>query len=174
METIRCLHCGEPEYIITKETGTITSRCICESKRIKCDKCSHIFLRKDISFTNLYLTLCKKCNHDMSDLDELVEQYIPISHHSNQTMLCVEIFDEQLQLTISDSTMGMCIIFPLMTKKRIISLWLKEIYPEKIENLFNTAVLRLIPAYITKSEILSIKKIINDEIREGENYEYPE
>ncbi len=164
MEIINCPQCGKPEYLMTKETETITSRCICENKRIKCDKCSKLFLRKDISFTNLYLSLCKICNHDICDLYQVVKEDIHISNQSNQTMICVEIYNERLQLTIRPSMMGVLIIFPFMTKKQIISHWLTEIYPNKVNNLFNTAVLRLIPDYISKSEILSIKKKIIDEM----------
>ncbi|AJE54268.1 hypothetical protein ABE82_26655 (plasmid) [Paenibacillus peoriae] len=84
---------------------------------------------------------------------------VPKIPHRESWMLCVDSLGDQFQLTMRGSH-GRSVTFPLLTKKQIVKYWLKEMFTAEERNIFNTAVLRMIPEYITQKEINYYKKQI--------------
>lgn len=150
-----CSQCGAMEFLMTEETNTIISNCTCESRKVKCNRCSNRFLRSDLSFSNKYLSLCKTCNGEKDYWSKN-----PTYAHNDSIMLCVEAVGDRLQLIIRSVSIRIILIFPPMTKREIVEEWFKETYHPQVANLFNTAVLRLIPDYLTRKEILLLKQEI--------------
>lgn len=156
-----CSGCGAMEFLMTEETETIISNCTCESRKLKCERCSHRFLRSGLSFSNKYLSLCKTCNGEKERLDYWFQTTPLSTARNNEIMLCVEVMGDRQQLVIRSFSMGLILIFPPMSKMEIVERWFKETYqPQEVGNLFNTAVLRLIPDYLNRKEMLLLKQKI--------------
>ncbi|QQZ64534.1 hypothetical protein JI735_34430 (plasmid) [Paenibacillus sonchi] len=84
---------------------------------------------------------------------ELLEM---LSRTHTEIMMCVEEKPETLQMSICDGQR--LIRFPAMTKKEIVRHWMMDSFShEKNELLFDAAVLRLIPDYITSAELSWLK-----------------
>ncbi|KGP77681.1 hypothetical protein P364_0131895 [Paenibacillus sp. MAEPY2] len=71
------------------------------------------------------------------------------------TNLCVHEVKGKLQLTIRSYHVGLSISFPAMDKEELLDCWFLDCIwlPDIAKNLFNTAILRLIPSFITRNEL---------------------
>lgn len=157
-----CLDCGKPESYGSEEMGSIESQCVCDSKRVICDCCGHLFLQKDMSMNNMFLALCKLCNeHEPYMMDNVAVARFRTSDWTG-AMLCVQQFDEKLQLTMKVYHMGLSIIFPAMTKQELFFRWFQDHpgFREVIEAdfLFNAAILRLKDDYLTDGEVTALRR----------------
>jgi hypothetical protein len=152
-----CTGCGKEEWFGSADVGLEESLCICEHKRLKCDYCKHLFLKKDMSLVNMYLALCKCCNDSVPHLlDNMAVGFFDRTSDRAHTAMCVETFDDKLQLTIRCYHLGISVIFPAMTKKELVTHWLNDgpfWISSDIRLLFDAAILRLIPRYLPRQEL---------------------
>lgn len=84
---------------------------------------------------------------------------IPVRTHKS-VMMCVEEKADTLQLSIADFSSGKCIRYPAMTKQQIVRCWMLDSFSQnnpKIGLLFDCAVLRLIPDYISSAELNKLR-----------------
>ncbi|BFH10965.1 hypothetical protein WJ0W_006682 [Paenibacillus melissococcoides] len=155
-----CVDCMEPVWYGSAETGSEKSQCICEDKRVKCDNCGHSFLKKDLSINNLFIAVCRCCYEPFPYLmDNMAVGYFVPSMERAHTMMCVEKFDDKLQLTIRSYHLGISVLFPAMTKAELICRWMQGVISlnsTDIELMFNAAVLRLVPDYLSRNELITV------------------
>lgn len=159
-EIQNCLKCGKPDWIQYIEGTNKYSSCTGEHKRVYCDKCKHPFLAKDIAIHNGHETICKCCYEATPYLlDTLSVRYFKPSEKPH-VMMCVEKIDNKLQLSIQAYGMGMSVKFPAMSKQDLIHNWLGDstVWNNKdISLLFGSAILRIIPDYINREELKTIR-----------------
>ncbi|MEK5357813.1 hypothetical protein [Paenibacillus sp. FSL L8-0709] len=132
-----------------------------EYEKFYCDICKHRFLAKDIAIVNDTETLCKCCHDDGTPylMDNLSVRYFESSKKAH-TMMCVLEFDNKLQMSIRAYGLGLSVIFPAMSKEELVYKWLgdsTEWNDKEISLLFGSAMLRIIPDYITREEIRNIR-----------------
>ncbi len=87
---------------------------------------------------------------------------VSVSHFPRRerayTVMCVEVIADKLQLHIRAYGMGMEVLFSPKTKIELIENWLCEAWKNHdIGLLFNSAILRLIPDYISRQELQTLR-----------------
>lgn len=146
--------CGKTEW-------SEISHCICEHKRVKYDGCGHMFLKKDMSMNCMYPSLCKCCNDPSPYLmDNMAIGYFERKTNGAHTAMSVEVFGDKLQLIIRSFHLGVSALFPAMKKKELVTQWLNNTpvwMDSDIRLLFDAAILRLIPEYITREEVALLR-----------------
>lgn len=158
-----CAGCERPEWYGSPETASEESLCICEHKRVKCDCCEHLFLKKDMSLMTMYLDLCKCCHEPVPHLmDNMAVGYFDRTTERAHTAMCVETFGDKLQIAIRSYHLGISVLFPAMTKKELVDHWLNEApawMQADIRLLFDSAILRLIPDHLSRGEMASLRSL---------------
>jgi len=149
---------GEPVWI--EKAKEQHSSCVEQPKRFYCDLCKHPFMGKDIAVRDDVETVCKCCYGVTPYLmDNLSVRYFK-SSKKPCVMLCVEEIDNKLQMKIRSYGMGMSVIFPAMNKVELVKKWLDdstEWNNNDIRLIFDSAVLLIIPDYITREELKIIR-----------------
>lgn len=79
---------------------------------------------------------------------------------SKSLMMCVETRSDTIRMSVCAPKYGLLIRFPAMTKMEIVRHWMKDSFSqdnEKYGLLFDTAVLRLIPDYLSSNELHQLR-----------------
>ncbi|MFX3637358.1 MAG: hypothetical protein ACE3L7_01785 [Candidatus Pristimantibacillus sp.] len=131
----------------------------CENMRIRCDGCSRLFLKKDLSIHHIDSALCKCCSSSTPYLmDNMAVGVFESMDTRTHMVLCVEEFGDLLQLSVLNYNWGLTVLYPAMTKKGLLfRWWLDDNSPfmmsKEIRALYDAAIIRLIPDYVTRKEV---------------------
>lgn len=92
----------------------------------------------------------------LKNITPLVQQLEMPKTSISALMLCVDSQSDTIQMSICAPSYGLHIRFPALTKKEIVRHWMKDSFSQEKHEyglLFDTAVLRLIPDYISSNEL---------------------